>query len=38
MFTRRLEQPSGDWNAAEPMEYVDQRGLLGIFGGAASSK
>ena len=31
----RLEQPSGDWSAAEPMEYVDQRGLLGIFGGAA---
>ena len=34
MFTRRLEQPSGDWSAAEPMEYVDQRGLLGIFGAA----
>jgi hypothetical protein len=35
MFTRGLEQPSGYWSATEPMEYVDQRGLLGIFGGAA---
>ena len=32
---RGLEQPSGDWSATEPMEYVDQRGLLGIFAGAA---
>ena len=36
MFTRRLEQPSGYWSATEPMEYVDQRGLLGIFGGATT--
>ena len=36
MFTRGLEQPSGYWNAAEPMQHVDQRGLLGIFGGATT--
>ena len=35
MFTRGLEQPSGDGNATEPMQYVDQRGLLGSLGGAA---
>ncbi len=36
MFTRGLEQPSSYWSATEPMEYVDQRGLLGIFGGATT--
>src|SRR5207342_187312 len=35
MFTCGLEQSSSYWSSTEPMEYVDQRGLLGIFGGAA---